>query len=80
MMMIWVEFVKRVTELLAAHAKSIVLVMALFLIGVIAHGFGLIEATPDSAIGTFIWLYFIVTMISLGLIAWVLFLMCRASK
>ena len=71
----WFKILDSTSRLLDLHAKSIIRISILMLIGIIVYGFSsLISAPATKASETLIWLYFITVVISFGVIIAVLYL------
>ena len=72
--MYWFKIIDSTSKLLDLHAKSIIRISILLLVGVIVYGFSLIVSAPiTTASETFLWLYFITVVISFGVIVAVLY-------
>lgn len=75
----WVKIIYGTSKLLTSHTRSIILIGSLLLVGLLAYGFSLVESAPETAAVTFMWMYFVAVMISLGIIIAVLYLANRTD-
>lgn len=65
------------SKMLTSHARSIILISSLVLVGVLLYGFFLISELTLVSTVTFMWMYFIAAVISLGVVITVLYLANR---
>lgn len=67
----WLKIIDSASKLLDSHAKSMIRISVLMLVGIIIYGFSLIASAPATT--TFLWLYFITVVISFGVIIAILY-------
>lgn len=76
----WEKIIVSFSKMLTSHARSIILLFSLVLIGVLSYGFSVVvQSASDATAMTSIWLYFISVVISFGVIITVLFLAARGK-
>lgn len=69
----WFKIIDSISKLLDSHAKFIIRISIILLVGVMMYGFTLIVSAPNTASDTVLWLYFSTVLISFAVIFSILY-------